>query len=91
MSTEPRTPPYGDRKQSADPVEPGGTEVAGADVGGARHHRTSDPASVEETAGTGTSPAREEPAEQVDGDGQEDPGTGPAHTPGVARGEDRRG
>ncbi len=42
MSTEPRTPPYGDRKQSADPADPGGTEVAGADVGGAGQHRTSE-------------------------------------------------
>jgi hypothetical protein len=88
MSTEPRVPPYDDRKRTADDIEPGGTAKGGADVGGARRHRTSDAASVDE--GGTASPAEERPAATVDGAGQEDPGVGPAHTTGVTRGEDQR-
>jgi hypothetical protein len=91
MGTEPRVPPYEDRKRSADPVEETGTQRGGADVGGARRHRTSDPGTVDDHGGSTASPADEQPAEQVEGAGQEDPGTGPAHVPGVSRGEDRRG
>ncbi|MCU1613367.1 MAG: hypothetical protein JWO98_907 [Frankiales bacterium] len=90
MTSEPRVPPYGDRKQSADDVEPGSTERQGADVGGARRHRTSDAADVDDPGGRTSSPAEEQPAGSVDGAGEEDPGVGPAHTGGVTRGEEQR-
>jgi hypothetical protein len=90
MSSEPRVPPYDDRKRTADDLEPGNTEKGGADVGGARRHRTSDAGSADDGGGT-ASPAEERPAATVDGAGEEDPGVGPAHTAGVTRGEDQQG
>jgi len=91
MTSDRLVPPYDDRKRTADDVEDGSTEKQGADVGGARRHRTSDPDSVDDPRGSATSPAEEQPAGTVDGSGQEDPGVGPAHTSGVTRGEDQRG
>jgi hypothetical protein len=91
MSSDLPVPPYDDRKQVADPVEDTGTEKDGADVGGARRHRTSDPGTVDDHGGRTTSSAEEQPAVDVEGGGQEDPGVGPAHVTGVRRGEDRRG
>jgi hypothetical protein len=89
MTRDADIPPYADRKQEADPVEPGGTERRGADAGGARRHRTSDRIDADAGGGT-TSPAGERPAGDVDGSGEEDPGTGPSHVEGVPRGEDQR-
>jgi hypothetical protein len=91
MSSDLPVPPHDDRKEVADPVEDAGTEKGGADVGGARRHRTSGPDTVDDPGGRTASPAEEQPAEQVEGGGQEDPGVGPAHVTGVRRGEDRRG
>jgi hypothetical protein len=91
MTSDRPVPPYDDRKQVADPVANEGTEKAGADVGGARRHRPSGAGTGDDAGGRTTSPAEELPAEEVAGAGQEDPGTGPAHVPGVTRGEDRRG
>jgi hypothetical protein len=88
MTSEPRVPPYEDRKQAADDVDPGSTERGGADVGGARQHRADDSGDVEE--GGTSSPAVEQPAADVAGRGQEDPGVGPAHTSGVTRGEEQK-
>ena len=90
MTSDRPLPPYEDRKASADPLDEGGTEKQGAEVGGARQHRTSD-AGTADDGGSTASPAEEQPAGAVDGAGEEDPGTGPAHTPGVPRGEDQRG
>lgn len=89
MTSERRVPPYEDRKQQADPVDPGDTRREGADVGGARRHRTSDAGSVDDPGGRTASPAEEHPAADVEGAGQEDPGVGPAHVGGVTRGEDQ--
>lgn len=89
MTRDADVPPPAGRKQEGDPVEPGSTERQGADVGGARRHRISDPIDADAGGGT-TSPAEERPAGEVDGSGQEDPGTGPSHVEGVPRGEDQR-
>jgi hypothetical protein len=78
------------RQRAADPAGSGGTGREGADVGGARRHRTGGRVDADDGGGT-TSPAEERPAGEVDGSGQEDPGTGPSHVPGVPRGEDRSG
>ena len=88
MTEDRPVPPYEDRKRAADPPEGGDTEKQGADGGGAARHRTSDEA---DPGGGTASPAREQPAEQVAGSGQEDPGTGPAHMSGTTRGEDQKG
>jgi hypothetical protein len=91
MTSDRPVPPYEDRKRTADDVEGTGTRRQGAEVGGAGRHRTSGAGSVDDHGGSTASPAEETPAGALDGSGQEDPGTGPAHTAGVARGEDRRG
>ena len=91
MTTDRPVPPYEDRKRTADDVEGGDTTRQGAEVGGARRHRTSDPDGVDDPGGRTTSPADDVPAGEVDGAGQEDPGTGPAHTQGTTRGEDQPG
>jgi hypothetical protein len=91
MTTDRPVPPYDDRKRTADDVEGDDTTRQGAEVGGARRHRTSDPGGVDGDDGRTASPADEVPAGEVDGAGQEDPGTGPAHTPGTTRGEDQPG
>jgi hypothetical protein len=91
MSSDQPVPPYEDRKGTADPVDPGGPERQGTDVGGAGRHRASEADSVDDHGGRTASPAEELPAGDVEGAGQEDPGVGPAHVPGVHRGEDQRG
>jgi hypothetical protein len=66
--------------------------VDGANVGGARGvvetHSGMTSAKPEDTPGGRTaSPADEQPADTSGGDAPTEEGTGPAHTPGTARGE----
>jgi hypothetical protein len=87
-------PPYDGRRESADvDTESGVGEKDGAKVGGATGPVEGVPAA--KNAGQdregGVSPADEQPAEET-GKGtspvETDEGVGPAHTPGVPRGED---
>ena len=90
-------PPYEGRKEAAevDTAEGGGDadiRREGANIGGAERPRQSgeakapDPASTER--GEHAAPADEQPAETMPEDRPDDGGTGPAHQPGVARGQD---
>jgi hypothetical protein len=81
MSSERPVPPYDERKAAADPVDGGGTEQQGVEVGGARHHRTSDPGTVDDPGGRTASPAEERPAASVDGGDREARGSGPRTSP----------
>jgi hypothetical protein len=60
MTTDRPVPPYEGRKRTADDVEEGGTQRQGAEVGGARRHRTSDPADADDTGDRTSSPADED-------------------------------
>lgn len=86
------TPPYEGRKESADvaPVEAG--EQDGAGVGGARRPTEADPGLRQDDpeqspGGAVASPGDEQPAAEHDGDAPGEASTGPAHQPGVPRGE----
>jgi len=85
-------PPYEGRKQSASD-DPGATKRDGANVGGATaptesaESKAPDPSDT--PGGRTASPGDEQPAaETPDTKPTEDPGVGPAHTPGTPRGED---
>jgi hypothetical protein len=87
-------PPYDGRRESADVDTDGGVaEKDGAKVGGATG--PVEGAAPAKNAGQdrkdGVSPADEQPAEETSegtSPAETDEGVGPAHTPGVPRGED---
>jgi hypothetical protein len=85
-------PPYEGRKEEAD-LDRGGPPRADANVRGATNPvRTDDPGLTDPDpdatpGGATASPADERPAEPG---GEDDQGTGPAHTPGITRGEDQK-
>jgi hypothetical protein len=86
------TPPYEGRRVQAD-LDDTGPQAADANVGGATGPRPAEPGLTsgdpEQTPGGATgSPADEQPAAEHGGGGQDD-GTGPAHTPGVSKGEEQ--
>lgn len=81
-------PPYEGRSKGSDFPESGGSEEPTGDSSTDEAGRVSpDP---EQTPGGATaSPAEEQPASDMPETEDTDPGVGPAHTPGTARGEDR--
>lgn len=86
------TPPYEGRKQRADTTEhPRPPRAGDEDLSGAGGIRSSSgeeqPSSL--GANAGTSPADEQPAFDYAGQTSDYEGVGPAHTPGVSRGEQR--
>ena len=91
----PVVPPYDDRRASADvDTDSDAAEKEGAKVGGATGPvEGAQPAENAEPTGreAGVSPADEQPAEEMpDGTSpvETDEGVGPAHIPGVPKGED---
>jgi hypothetical protein len=86
-------PPYEGRKEEAD-LDRGRPPQADANVRGATNPvpvddpGLTDPDPESTPGGATASPADEQPAAEADGGGDYE-GTGPAHTPGVARGEDQ--
>jgi hypothetical protein len=86
-------PPYEGRKESAEPEQEGGSTRGGVKVGGATgpvpddEFKAPDPAKT--PGGRTASPGDEQPAADMpDGSSPEATVDAPAHTPGVARGED---
>lgn len=89
---EPAVPPYEGRKTAADSGDQ--TSEARARTGGAAAPTTDpdykSPAPGETTGGTTASPPQEQPAAQAPERDRDDTATGPAHQPGVGRGEQKR-
>jgi hypothetical protein len=86
-------PPYDGRKESG-AVPPASTEGAGgANVGGGRGPVTDSgyksPSPSDTPGGRSKSPADEQPASQMPESDRDDDRVGPAHVPGVGRGESK--
>ena len=81
-------PPYEERRETADVDAADQAYRDGANVGGATGPVENAGAAANDSGGGTGSPADEQPASQMTGSGGDDPGTGPAHEPGTARGED---
>jgi hypothetical protein len=86
-------PPYDGRKESS-AVPPASTEGAGgANVGGGRGPVTDSgyksPSPSDTPGGRSKSPADEQPASQMPESDRDDDRVGPAHVPGVGRGESK--
>jgi hypothetical protein len=89
-------PPYEGRKESADPVQEGGSYRQGVRVGGAGGQKSGDQSTPVDPAttpgGRTASPADEEPASQMPGGSSAEQGTDTgSHMAGVPRGEDAAG
>jgi hypothetical protein len=85
-------PPYDGRRESADVDRDGSSAVReGARVGGATGPVESGQEPPAEPAGSEAtfSPAEEQPANETPETEPTDEGVGPAHVPGVGKGEDK--
>jgi hypothetical protein len=89
--TEPAVPPYEGRKTEADAEQE--TTKDGARTGGATAPVTDDemkaPDPADTERGAVASPADEQPAAETPDGGSEEATTGPGHTPGTGRAEDK--
>jgi hypothetical protein len=89
---QPEVPPYEGRQTSAKPddgADEGGARTAGA-VKPTTDAAPKDPSPGETQGGATASPADEQPASRMPESDRDDDRSGPSHTAGTPRGEDKR-